>query len=393
MKIAIFVDTYAPYINGVVTHVKLLKEGLEKNGHNVLIVTAKNKIRHHYIENDILFCPSVGFKHLYDYGLASPISRTRKKHLEKFNPDIIHIHQEFGVGLSGVLAAKSLGIPIVYTMHTMYDEYLYYLLPKRLTPIAKKVMQKYAKFFANNAYSLTGPSKKVDEYFKQCGVTKQVNIIPNPVETTLFSRNDVKQSKIDEICEQLNIDSDKKIITFCGRLGHEKNLNLLFDLFKEILVEKPNYHLLILGDSPLRQEFIDYTKSIGIDNDVTFAGKIIHEMLPPYYAISYMYITASLSDTNSISMLEAMSMGLPVLHITDELNKGQVIDRVNGYIYRNSTEILTAINEYEQMSNEEREKMTADTINIVKRLGSDTLANNIFTIYKRCFEKNEDLKH
>lgn len=384
MKIAIFVDTYSPYINGVVTHVKLLKEGLEKKGHKVLIVTAKNKIKHHYIEDDILFCPAVGFKHLYDYGLASPISRTRKKHLEKFNPDIIHIHQEFGVGLSGVLAAKSLNIPIVYTLHTMYDEYLYYLLPKRLTSIAKKVMRKYAKFFAKNAYSLTGPSKKVDEYFKQCGVNKQVNIIPNPVEIELFNSSNVNEYEKNEILKELNIDKNKKILVFCGRLGHEKNLNLLFDYFKNVVKEKPNYHLLILGDSPLKKEFVDYVNTIKINDYVTFGGKIVHEKLPPYYSVCYMYITASLSDTNSISMLEAMSIGLPVLHIKDPLNKGQVVDCVNGYIFDSDVDIINALTEYEKKTQKEIEKMKVDTINIVKRLGSDTLASNILNIYNEC---------
>lgn len=389
MRVAIFVDTYAPYINGVVTHVKLLKEGLEKKGHKVLIVTAKNKIKHHYIENDILFCPAVGFKNLYDYGLASPISRTRKKHLEKFKPDIIHIHQEFGIGLSGILSAKSLNIPIVYTLHSMYDEYLYYLLPKRITPIAKKVMRKYSKFFAKNASSLTGPSKKVDEYFKQCGVTKQVNIIPNPVETSLFNLENVTQQQKDALRNELNLDKDIKILAFCGRLGHEKNLNLLFDYFKKVVEYDNKYHLLIIGDSPLRDEFVSYANSIDMQDKITFTGKIPHEKLPPYYSICHMYITASLSEVYSMSMLEAMSMGLPVLYIYDDLNKSQVIDKVNGYIYKNVTELIEALKDFDSKTDKEKFEMRVNTINIVKRLDTDTLAENILTIYNKCFEKND----
>ncbi|MGL5972632.1 MAG: glycosyltransferase [Oscillospiraceae bacterium] len=385
MRIAIFVDTYSPYINGVVTHVKVLKEGLEKTGHKVLIVTAKNKIRHHYIENDILFCPSVGFKHLYDYGLASPISRTRIKHLKKFQPDIIHIHQEFGVGLSGVLAAKSLDIPIVYTLHTMYDEYLYYLMPKKLMPLAKKVMRKYAKFFAKRASSLTGPSRKVDEYFKLCGIDKQVNIVPNPVEIDLFCKNKSIVEKGQLLKQNLNITNDKKILVFCGRLGHEKNLILLFDIFKKVVESNSIYHLLILGDSPIKDEFIKYTMDINISENVTFVGQIEHEILPPYYAMSFMYITASMSDTNSISMLEAMSMGLPVLHIEDPLNQGQVEHGVNGYIFKNAEDVIRYLEDFSNKTQEEKDTMVSSTINIVKRLGSDTLAQTLLSIYSKCF--------
>lgn len=72
MKIALFTETYLPYINGVVTHVKSLKEGLEHFGHEVLIVTAVTDAHHHYISDGILHCPAKSFKRFYDYGLANP---------------------------------------------------------------------------------------------------------------------------------------------------------------------------------------------------------------------------------------------------------------------------------------------------------------------------------
>lgn len=383
MRIAIFVDTYAPYVNGVVTHVNILKEGLEKKGHEVLIVTAKNKIRHHYMKDGILFCPSLGFKNLYDYGLASPISRTRLKYLKKFNPDIIHVHQEFGIGLSGIFAAKSLNTPIVYTLHTMYDEYLYYLMPKKMIPIAKKIMKKYARFFATRASHLTGPSEKVNEYFKECGVDKEVHVIPNPVETDLFDRNNITEEQKNKIKKELNIDANKKILVFCGRLGHEKNLNKLFDCFNDLIKYKKDYHLLILGDSPIKNEFCDYVKKLDIENHVTFTGKIAHDELPPYYSICHMYITTSLSDTNSISMLEAMSMGLLVLHIKDDLNKDQVIDGFNGYIFNDSNDIIKKLDEFDKKSSTEQEKMRLQTINNVKLLNADALVNTLLQIYQK----------
>lgn len=57
MRIAIFTETYLPQINGVVTHIKILKEGLEALGHTVLIVTADAKAHRHYIEDGVLHWP------------------------------------------------------------------------------------------------------------------------------------------------------------------------------------------------------------------------------------------------------------------------------------------------------------------------------------------------
>ena len=100
MKVAIFTETYLPFINGVVTHIKLLKEGLEKMGHQVLIVTADPDAKHHYINDDVLHCPALAIKRFYNYGVSVPISHKRLKMIEKFDPDIIHAHQEFTIGIS-----------------------------------------------------------------------------------------------------------------------------------------------------------------------------------------------------------------------------------------------------------------------------------------------------
>ena len=70
---------------------------------------------------------------------------------------------------------------------------------------------------------------------------------------------------------------------------------------------------------------------LGISDMVKFAGRVEHPDLPVYYACCDAYITASLSDTCSISMLEGMAMHLPVLSLKDDLNVGQVKDGINGY--------------------------------------------------------------
>ena len=128
MKVAIFTETYLPYINGVVTHIHSLRTGLEMLGHEVMVVTADPQADEFKLENNVLYCPSKEMKKLYGFGLANPFSPKRTKFLDEFAPDVLHIHQEFGIGLYGYRYAKFRNIPYVYTMHTMYDDYLYYVL-------------------------------------------------------------------------------------------------------------------------------------------------------------------------------------------------------------------------------------------------------------------------
>ncbi|MFQ8833325.1 MAG: hypothetical protein ACLR7U_10980 [Ruthenibacterium lactatiformans] len=59
MKVAIFTETYFPFISGVVTHIKTLKESLEHAGHEVLIVTTSPKAVCHYVKDGVLYCPAI----------------------------------------------------------------------------------------------------------------------------------------------------------------------------------------------------------------------------------------------------------------------------------------------------------------------------------------------
>lgn len=173
MRIAIFTETYLPQINGVVTHIKILKEGLEALGHTVLIVTADAKAHRHYIEDGVLHCPAHTLKRIYNMCLASPVSSARLHYLREFNPDIIHLHTEFSVGLSGLAIAKILKVPVVYTLHTMYDDYIYYIAPKPLVPLTRKLSHHYFRIFPQHTNVVTGPSKKCQEYTTEIGSDKR----------------------------------------------------------------------------------------------------------------------------------------------------------------------------------------------------------------------------
>ena len=120
-----------------------------------MVVTADPNTHRYYVEEGVLHCPAKSFKRFYNYGLASPVSTRRLMYLKEFDPDIIHIHNEFGIGFSGAMIAKILKKPLVYTLHTMYDEYLYYVAPRPMLPFVKRVSHHYAKFLADSASALT----------------------------------------------------------------------------------------------------------------------------------------------------------------------------------------------------------------------------------------------
>lgn len=388
MRIALFTETYLPYINGVVTHVKSLKDGLEKAGHQVLVVSADSHARHHYIRDNVLWCPAKEFKRFYDYGLAFPVSMKRLRLIKKFAPDIIHIHNEFGIGLSGISIAKILKVPLVYTLHTMYDDYLYYIAPKPLIPMAKRISHRYFRYLGKRAAAITGPSQKVQEFLHECGVAKPVNVVPNPVELDKFSLDKTDPEKIAKLKASYQIAPEDLIVCFCGRLGKEKSVDVLLDYFSKVVDRKDHIKLMIIGDGPSREDLEQQAARLKIDDVVIFTGKIPHDDLVNVYACCHLYVTTSLSDTNSISMLEAMATGLPVLHRYDKLNEGQVRSGVNGYIFYGAEDMYQYMLDYQKKSEDEKKILKHSVIESVKKSGQETLAKYLLEVYNHLDQEN-----
>ena len=385
MRIALFTETYLPHINGVVTHVKILRDGLLQQGHEVLVVTADYQTRHHYIKDGLLHCPAIKSKRFYGYGVASPFSRRRLKLVQDFHPDIIHIHNEFGIGLSGIFAAKQLHVPLVYTLHTMYDDYLYYVAPRHLLRAAKKVSHDYFRLLGNAATELTGPSPKCQEYFQQIGVKKDVNVIPNAVELDDFSPDRISAENKAAFRRRYQIPDDVMIACFVGRLGHEKSVDVLLDYWARTITPEDKIMLCIIGGGPVQEELEQQAKDLGIGSMVVFTGAVPHDQMPPYYASCDVYVTASLSDTNSISMLEGMATGLPVLRRYDALNENvdQVRDGVNGYIFNSPEEMAAELRRIKNLSPEQLSILKASVIESVKRSGAEALANYTYNVYRK----------
>lgn len=307
MRIAIFTETYFPFISGVVTHIKTLKEGLEAEGHKVLIVTLDPKARVHYVRNGVLYCPAVPLKKIYGYGVANPVNLRRLKILKEFNPDIIHLHTEFSMGMFALFAAKKLKKPVVYTLHTMYDDYIYYLFPEKMNKMAgmaKPAAHAYIRKVASKATQIIGPSVKVVDYLKRCGVEKYINIVPNTVDLSDFMPSNISKDSTDAAKKDLGINPGDVSLCFVGRLGKEKSIDVLIDYFTKGFKGQKEFRLFVIGDGPEKEALNAQIQELGMQDQIKLTGRIDHNILPGYYNACDLFSTASLTEMNSISLLE-----------------------------------------------------------------------------------------
>ena len=341
MRIGIFTDTYPPYINGVSTSIVMLKNALEKQGHQVFVVTVNaDKMSYKYEDNNkIIRIPGVPIG-IYDYRLTGiyPLKAINK--IKKWHLDVIHSHTEFGVGTFARIIAKQFCIPLVHTYHTMYEDYVHYITKGYFNGTSKKIVEYLTKFYCDKtATELIVPTKKTYDLFKnKYKIERNVHIIPTGIEIERFSNNKKNLPKILKLKEKYNIKDNDKVLLFVGRLGKEKSVDFLIKEHCNIIKKYPFCKLLIVGDGPDFEYFKKLVKKYKIEDNVIFTGKVPWEEVPLYYHMANIFVTASVTETQGLTVIEAMSASLPVVAINDESFNTVITNDLNGYLFNNKKE-------------------------------------------------------
>ena len=341
MRIGIFSDTYTPYINGVTTSIVMFKQALEKKGHIVYIVTVNNEDLHFKYEEDekIIRIPGVPTG-IYDYRLTGiyPLKAINK--IKKWNLDVIHSQTEFGVGTFARIIAKQFNIPLVHTYHTMYEDNIHYITKGYFQRSSKKLVEYFTLFYCDKTISeLVVPTKKTYELFKKkYKVDRNIYIVPTGIDVEKFYIENNKQLDIIKFRKNLELNKDDFVILFVGRVATEKNLDLLLTSMKSLIAVSEKIKLLVVGDGPDLENYQKYVKKNKIEDNVIFAGKVPWENIVSYYLISDVFATASKTETQGLTVIEAMAASLPVVCSDDESFRETVIDDLNGKLFNNRRE-------------------------------------------------------
>lgn len=384
MRIALMTESYYPYINGVITHVETLKKGLEAEGHQVLIVTLSPAHKQHTLENGVLYCPAKPVLSDYGYGVANPHSRKRMELLADFRPDLIHMHTEGTLGVFALWAAKRLRIPLVYTLHTMYDDYLFYVCRNKA---GQKVItaggRLYFRRLCTRAAQIIGPSEKTAEYLHSLGVKKAVNVIPNTVDLTDFGRDCATEEAVAALRQELSLAPEDVAACFVGRLGQEKSVDVLIERFARQLGEKKGWKLFIIGDGPEREKLARQVRECGLEDKIRLLGRIEHEKLPVYYQAFDIFTTASVTEMHSISMLEAMASGLYCLVAYDPKNEHQVEKGVSGEMFADDAAFGALMDRELTMPRQERLARRGRLEGHMKQYGCREFVESILGVYEK----------
>ena len=346
MRIGLFTDSYPPYINGVSTSVAMLKKALEKKGHIVYVVTVSNNaLKYEYdVENRIVRVPGIPIG-IYDYRLSRIYPLPMINTMKSWNLDVIHSHTEFGIGILARLLAKQFDIPLVHTYHTLYEDYTHYITHGYFDKSSKKIVEYLTKFYCDKtANELIVPTNKIYKLFKEkYDFKKNIHIVPTGIEVDRFYTENVDKSYVQTLKKKLKLQKKDFVILFVGRLASEKNVEFLLNAEQKLIKKHSNIKLLIVGDGPDKEKYEEMANDLNISKNVIFNGKAAWEEMPFYYHCADIFATASTTETQGLTVIEAMAAGVVPLCIKDESFLGTVTHELNGLIFNNEEEYISQV--------------------------------------------------
>lgn len=319
MNIAIFTDSFLPHVSGVCSAVINQANELCRQGNEVMIfrpkafgASGKKHLErsgelHAKIRDILISLPSNRQPGLH---IALPMFAPTLPVLRKFRPDVLHVHTEWGCGWEGVMMAKMLRKPLVGTFHTFFaePEYLkqFHLPNHRLT---QNMMWRYSVFFYNHCDRVLSPSRSVIEQLSTRGIDRTPHLMSNGIPATPLCSEEAINRK------RMEMGLSGPTFSYIGRLSGEKCLPVLLQAFQEVLRKRSDAQLLLVGDGPTRTELESLSRKLGISGNTVFTGRIPHRQLMSENLprVSRIFVTPSTSENQPVSLLEAMSMGVPVV--------------------------------------------------------------------------------
>lgn len=346
MRIGLFTDTYPPHINGVATSVSMLESALRKKGHTVFIVTVNPDNLSYNFENAyIIRIPGIPTG-LYDYRLSGIYPIKAANRIKQLNLDIIHSHTEFGIGLFARIMAKQLDIPLVHTYHTMYEDYIHYITKGYFDKSSKKIVEHLTKFYCDKtATELIVPTKKTYDLFKEkYKYDRNVHIIPTGIEIEKFYKEKNSYDKLENLKKKLNINKSDFVILFVGRIASEKSIDFLIKNHVNLVKKNKNCKLIIVGSGPDLEELEKLSKKLKMDKNIIFTGKVPWNEVSLYYNLANVFTTASHTETQGLTVIEAMAASIPVVALDDEAFNTTIINDLNGYLFKDKKEYCKYMN-------------------------------------------------
>ena len=387
MRIGLFTDTFPPEINGVANSTAILRNVLEEHGHTVFVVCTGLNRGNVWEENGrVLRISGVELPFLYGYVMASPFHRKLIQTIAGLKLDIIHVQTEFGVGMFAHACAKKLGIPMVNTYHTTWEDYTHYFNPMHLLAVEKtgrRGIAYFSKKITDAVQEIITPSSKTKSLLESYGIRKPINIIPTGLDLKKFSADlRTPEARLAKRRE-LGYEEKDRILIYVGRLAEEKGLDMVIRGVEKAVSDGVDIKLLIVGGGPDLERLQELVKKDRLEHFVQLTGPMPSDTVPAVYACADAFISASLSETQGMTFIEALASGIPLFARHDDVLDDLLEVNVTGWFFESEDELKELLAAFVRKPAEELEAMRSDCLEKVKPYTNEVFYERMISVYER----------
>ena len=374
MNIGLYTDTYFPQISGVATSIKTLKDALERQGHNVFIFTTTDpNVKKGTVEPNIFRFSSIPFVSFTDRRIAFRGLLEATKVAKEVNLDIVHTQTEFALGTIGKYVAHQLDIPAIHTYHTMYEDYLHYILNGHL--LRPYHVKQFVKSYLKNMDGCIAPSGRVEELLRRYGVQIPIRVIPTGVDIQSMNRDADR-----DVRKDLGIDKDAPVILTLSRIAAEKKINHILNVLPAIIDEIPNVKFVIAGDGPDVKVLQEQVERLTLEDYVIFAGNVDHGDVGNYYRMADIFVSASDTETQGLTYVEALAVGTPCVVYNTDYTENIFDKDIFGRRFNTQQEMQEEII---SLLKQKRSKIPQELLqNKLQSISSDQFATNVHDFYQ-----------
>jgi len=322
MNIVMMTNTYLPHVGGVARSVASFSAEYRRRGHGVLVVAPEFPDTP-ADETGVIRIPAIQNFNASDFSVALPVASGLNEALDSFAPDIVHAHHPFLLGMTALRAARTRQLPLVFTHHTLYEQYTHYAPGD--SPRLQRFAIELATAYANLCDQVFAPSNSIAVLLRQRGVTTPVSEIPTGVQVEDFAHGDGSAFR-----HQLSIPADAFVVGHLGRLAPEKNLVFLAEAVAGFLHTRADTHFLVIGSGPSESDMREVFDNAGLSGRLHIAGILQSAELANALHAMDVFVFASYSETQGMVLTEAMAAGVPVVALDAPGAREVIRDRVNG---------------------------------------------------------------
>lgn len=379
MKIGLFTDTYPPQVNGVAVSTRMLREELEKLGHDVYVFTTTDPTMQND-ERNTYRLKSIPFIFYPKTRIGVPYSIKSSGTAQELGLDIIHTQTEFSLGIFARLMSDVLNLPIVHTYHTVYKDYAHYLTFGMSGKVTDDVVRLLTKSYCDRCAAIIAPTEKTKTLLTEYNIKPPISIIPTGIKIDHFDHKHYTDEQRIALRQEYGIDINAPVLAYIGRVSTEKSIDVVIKQLPALFKRLPEARFVIVGGGPARASIEKLVDHLEIRDHVIFTGLVPWDKVGLMYQLGDAFISASVTETQGLTYIEAMAAGLPVIakkddSITDVVNHG-----VNGEVFEQNNELPDII--YRVLTDKAYNKKLSENASITaQRFSSTAFGKSVENLY------------